>query len=492
VLSERPRDARCRVVAQDPTRADMKRKTKIVCTLGPASDSERAISALARAGMDVARINFSHGDPESVRRTLRAVRRVSKGLRFPLGVIGDLPGPKIRLGRVADGTRLRRGQRVVLTASDTLGDAKTLPLPYPGVVSSLRRGHDVFLDDGSICLQVVSRRGDEAVCKVVVGGPISSHKGVAVPDTKVSAKIPTKADLAWIKLAAEHRFDWIAASFVGGPKDIDRVRAAIGPGVSLPIIAKIEKRAALDSIDAIIQAADGIMVARGDLGVEIPIEQVPLAQKDIIARARSAQKPVITATQMLESMTDHRRPTRAEATDVANAVLDGTDAVMLSAETAIGSYPKEAVAMMAAIARTAETAPLYEGIRLDTRPRDPECGTTDAIAGATVEIAARVRAKAIVTFTASGHTAHAVSSLRPAVPIVAATMSESVQRALALSWGISAVLVRKARTTDEVLAWAGDAAETSGFAKTGDTIVITAGVPAGIKGMTNLIKVATV
>jgi pyruvate kinase len=470
----------------------MKRKTKIVCTLGPSTDSEQAIEALARAGMDVARINFSHSEPARVKHTLKAIRRVSKRLGTPLAVIADLPGPKIRIGEVAPDTQLERGARVVLTAEDRPGGAELLSIPFPGVVSALKPGHRVFLDDGNIELEVVGKRGRTALCRVVVGGPISSHKGVALPKTKLAVRTPTEHDLAWLKFAVENRFDWVAASFVGAAGDVTRLRAAQRPRGALPVIAKIEKRSALECIDEVTEVSDAVMVARGDLGVEIPIERVPLAQKEIITRCRGLGKPVITATQMLDSMTHNRRPTRAEATDVANAVLDGTDAVMLSAETAVGQYPEEAVSTMAAIARAAEASPAFEAVRGTGHLESKETPVTAAIAAATVEIAIRVKAKAIVSFTASGRTARAVSRLRPKARIIAATMTEQVQRVLALSWGVSPVLVPRARNTDEVLAHASGAALESGFVKCGETIVVTAGIPTGVAGSTNLVKVAIV
>jgi pyruvate kinase len=470
----------------------MKRRTKIVCTIGPASSDPKTLRAMMRAGMDVARLNFSHDTHAGHRRTARRVRAAAEHAGRPLAILTDLAGPKLRIGDVDDGTILVTGRQVEITTQPVLGDAARISLPAPDVVRALRPGHHLYIDDGNISLRVIEASGDQALCKIVVGGPLSSHKGVSVPDTPVELEAVTDKDLNDLACALDIGADWVAASFVSCAHDAERLRDAMRRiGREVPLIAKVERRAAVANIDEIVDAFDGVMVARGDLGVEVPIESVPSIQKDLIARCATRARVVITATQMLESMTVHTRPTRAEVTDVANAIFDGTDAIMLSGETAVGKYPVKAVQMMARIARRAErdidfASEFYERREAQTHT------VTDAIASGTVEIACDLGAQAIITFTSSGHTARAISKLRPAAMIIGVTFNREVARRLALCWGVQPILVRRVKNTDAMLRAAADAAAEAGYVKRGDQVVITAGLPIEVPGTTNLIKVETV
>jgi pyruvate kinase len=468
----------------------MGRRTKIVCTLGPASETPETLRALIRAGMDVARINFSHGGHDDHGRRIAMARAAAAAEGRVLAILADLQGPKLRIGEIAAGrATLVAGETFTLTGRVVPGDARAVRLPHPELLVALRPGDVVLLDDGLLELRVRQNDGVDVLCDVVAGGELLPRKGVSVPHAAVSIPAVTEKDRADLAFALSQDVDYIAQSFVRQAEDVIALRALIvAAGRDTPIIAKIEKPEAIEHLEAILSAADGVMVARGDLGVEMPAEQVPLQQKRIIQLARAAAKPVITATQMLESMIHNPRPTRAEASDVANAIFDGTDAIMLSAETAVGQYPVAAVEMMARIAGATEPALPY-GDNIAAAQHSPSQGVTDAVTQATCEIAYELNARAIAPATASGYTARMVARHRPATPILVITPSEPVRRRLALVWGVQTVLAPDAQTTDEMIAAAEHAAMAAGLAASGDTIVITAGIPLGGRGKTNMLKV---
>ncbi len=466
------------------------RRTKIVCTLGPASETPETLRAMIRAGMDVARINFSHGSHADHARRIAAARDAAAAEGRVLAILADLQGPKLRIGDIAAGrAALVAGQPFTLTGRPVAGDATSVHLPHPELLAALRPGDIVRLDDGLLELRVRQNDGADARCDVIAGGELLPRKGVSVPHVAVSMPAVTEKDRADLAYALGLNVDYIAQSFVRQAEDVTALRALIaGAGRDTPIIAKIEKPEATEHLEAILDAADGVMVARGDLGVEMPAEQVPLQQKRIIQMARAAAKPAITATQMLESMIHNPRPTRAEASDVANAIFDGTDAVMLSAETAVGQYPVAAVEMMARIAGATEPALPYRD-HVAAAQRSPSQGVTDAVSQATCEIADELNAKAIAPATVSGYTARMIARHRPATPILVITPSETVRRRLALVWGVQCALAPDAQTTDALIAAAERAAGAAGLAGPGDVIVITAGIPLGGSGKTNMLKV---
>lgn len=468
------------------------RRTKIICTIGPATESPEMLRALAEAGMNVARLNFSHGTKEQHGERIRQLREIEQERHAPIAILQDLPGPKLRTGPMPKPVELRPGQRFVFTTRDVPGDEEEVNLPYPELVNQAQIGNPIFVDDGQLEFRIQSTTPTDIITTVVVGGLLGAHKGINMPGTDIPLPSVTESDIEDLAFGLASDVDWVAASFVRRASDLDPVRDMIrSSGKCTRLIAKIEKSEAVQDIDAIIQAADGIMIARGDLGVEMPIEKVPALQKEIIQKANAAGKPVITATQMLDSMIHNRRPTRAEVTDVANAILDGTDAVMLSGETAIGEFPIEAVRMMAKIAVETETSLDYRGLWQE-KSRAVAKNVTDAIAQATVDIALDLEATAIVTPTSSGMTARAVSKYRPPAPIVAAATSPSTYRQLALSWGVYSLLVAPSRNTDDMVEEAVEGVKRAGLVKDGDVVVLTAGVPAGVPGRTNLIKVHTV
>lgn len=468
------------------------RRTKIICTIGPATQSAETLGNLAKAGMNVARLNFSHGTKEEHAQRIRDIRQVEKDLGMPIAILQDLPGPKIRTGDMVETVDLAPGQRFVFTLRDVPGDMHEVTLPYPELVAQARPDQLIFVADGQLEFKVESVTPTDIITRVVVGGPISGHKGVNMPGAKMSLPSVTESDIVDLQFGIANDVDWVAASFIRCASDLEPVKQVIhGSGKRVLLIAKIEKSEAVEDIDAIIEMADGIMVARGDLGVEMPLEQVPVVQKEIIRKCNDAGKPVITATQMLESMTNNRRPTRAEVTDVANAIFDGTDAVMLSGETAVGLFPIDTVTMMSKIACAAESALDYKTL-LQERSATATKTVTEAIAMATVDIAQDLGAAAIVTPTSSGATARAVSKFRPKAPIIAAAMFPNTYRQLALSWGVYPVLVVPSRNTDDMIDQAVEAATHAGVVREGDTVVLTAGIPAGVPGRTNLIKVHTI
>ena len=442
------------------------------------------------AGLDVARINFSHGTYDEHRETIATVRRLAREMGRPVAILGDLQGPRIRVGDLASPVMLTAGTDMVLAPEDVARDGE-IPVTYGALADDIRVGDRVLMDDGLIDLVVLDVAPPRVRARVVHGGQLRSHKGINLPGVAVSAPSITDKDRADAAFAVEQGLDYLALSFVRRADDIAMLRALIPKGML--VVAKIEKDTALTNITEIIEASDAVMVARGDLGVELPFEEVPFAQKRIIALANALGRPVITATQMLESMVTHPRPTRAEASDVANAILDGTDAVMLSAETAAGQYPQLAVHAMTRIILEIERHPLPSPSRvLARRESDAPVATEDAIAAATAAAAASLDAPVVMVFTKSGFTARIVSAHRPGVPIFALTDVERTYRQLALVWGVFPVLVSTASTYEEMFEQGSRAAKELGFAKHGDRVLVTAGVPFDVPGTTNLLRVEVV
>jgi pyruvate kinase len=464
------------------------RRVKIVATLGPATAGEETLRRLVRAGMDVARLNFSHGTHAGHARMLRDLHRAVRDEGRPLAVLADLQGPRVRLGELAGGeVELRPGAPVRLTAEPVVGDAGTLPVSVPGLPRSLRVGDRVMLTDGTRALRVVAE-GDVAEAVVEVGGLVRSNQGINVPGRALGIPAYTEKDLRDLEFAVRHRVDYVALSFVSNPDDVVALKERIrGLGSPARVVVKFELAAAVARMDEIVEAADDVMVARGDMGVELPIEEVPATQKRLIRACNARGRPVITATQMLQSMVEQPGPTRAEATDVFNAVLDGTDAVMLSGETAVGRYPVPAVEMMVRLIRTAEEL-LVGQQRLGARALDQ----TDAVAQAAVELAGDLDAKAIVALTETGGTARRLSNHRPTVPVIAATPRPETARSLALPWGVVPLLSPRRRTTGALAEAAIEAARAAGLVNEGDRVVLTAGLPLGGAGSTNLLKVQVV
>jgi pyruvate kinase len=465
----------------------MNRRTKIVCTVGPASDSEEMIAKLISAGMNVARLNFSHGTSEYQRELVRRIKRVRKALNKPVAILQDLQGPKIRVGIIESGiVRLLPGQDFVLTTDNVPGTAERAAVSLQSLAHEVKPGHPILLADGNIELRVESVTPPDIHCRVVVGGQLSSHKGINLPVSEVHVESLTAKDRQDIAIGLEEGVDAVALSFVRAAKDIQLCRKVIRErGGTVPVIAKIEKHEALDEIDSIVDTSDGIMVARGDLGVEIDLEKVPIVQKEIIRKCNAVGKPVITATQMLLHMVDNPRPSRAEATDVANAILDGTDAVMLSEETASGKYPVEAVVMMDRIARSAEAS--LDELKFENIPVD--ASTSDAISRASYFIAKEIGAAAIVTPTWSGSTARRVSRFRPRQPIVATSPNESTLDFLSLCWGVIPVAILSSSTLEDVIHASIEAIRREGYVTSGQHVVITGGVPLHVPGTTNFIKI---
>ncbi|CAG0947785.1 partial pyruvate kinase, partial [Anaerolineae bacterium] len=411
-------------------------RTRIVCTLGPATDSDEMVRALIRAGMDVARLNFSHGDHATHAARVERIRRLAREENATVALLGDLQGPKIRVGDITGGSvMLANGADFTLTTRAVNGDATGAHIEFPELPQSARAGDRILVDDGAIELQVVSTSATDVVTRVVEGGVLKPHKGVNLPGIPLKISALTDKDRADAAFAIEQDLDYIALSFVRHAADVlELKRLLTARNAFIPIISKIEKPEAIDAFDAILDASNGVMVARGDLGVETPPEQVPIYQKMIIRKANAAGKPVITATQMLESMIENPRPTRAEASDVANAILDGTDAVMLSAETAVGKYPIEAATMMARIAEVTESRVSYRAWMRD-KPGE-QITLADSIGNATCEIAKQLKAKLILALTSGGYTARTISRHRPQTPICAVTSNERTRNRLALVWGI--------------------------------------------------------
>jgi pyruvate kinase len=466
------------------------RRTKIVCTLGPAVDGPGQVTELARTGMDVARFNFSHGTYDEHRTRFEAVRRASQETGRCIAVLQDLCGPKIRVGIVADGTRLLKGARFVLTGENVTGNEERVYLPVPEMIRAISPGDRLLLDDGLLELEVTDKSGVEVGTRVINGGQLGSKKGISAPGVVLDIEAVTDKDEADVRFGLALGVDYVALSFVKTAADVHYLRKVMqDAGRVVPIIVKIEKFEAVQNLDEILDAADGAMVARGDLGVEMPVEEIAVVQKRIIRACNRRGKPVITATQMLDSMIRNPRPTRAEVTDIANAVLDGTDAVMLSGETAAGAYPVEAVEMMAKIASSAEGAIDFAHVLTEKHLHHGTESVTDAIGEAVATIAHDQKACAIVCSTSTGGTARTVSKFRPEAPILAATASETAYRAMALYWGVRPMLVPAPQDTDSMIENAVTAAVSLGHVGDGDRVVITAGTPIGVPGSTNLIKV---
>ncbi len=466
------------------------RHTKIVATIGPASDDPAVLRSLIEAGVDVARLNFSHGGHLEQGQRFQRIRAAAKEAGKFVPIILDTKGPEIRLGVFAEGkVELQSGQLFTLRIDGQPGDQHGVSVSYKALPEQLGAGDRVLVDDGLLEMEVKSTGPEQVVCRVLVGGTLSNRKGVNIPGRSLNLPALSAQDREDIRFGVGLGCDYIAQSFVRSASDILAMRELLEElGDQIPIIAKIENRQGVENITEILKVADGVMVARGDMGVEIPTEDVPLIQKDIIAACNRVGKPVITATQMLDSMIRAPRPTRAEASDVANAILDGTDAVMLSGETAGGSYPLEAVRTMARIALRAEQAlENTEILRQRETPKSPS--VTDAISHATVQAATDLRARAIITSTQSGSTARMVSRYRPQAPVLAFTYSKQVARRLNLSWGVFPMLGGLTQNTDEMITQAIARALDVGMIRNGDLIVLTAGVPVGVPGTTNLLKV---
>jgi len=469
------------------------RRTKIVCTIGPGSSSASVIKELLKTGMDVARINFSHGTHQEHAGYIKTLRQAATQANQPLAIMQDLPGPKNRTGKLKKGiVELKTDADFVLTTRQVLGDEHKVSVGLPELPSIAKPGDTIFLDDGAIELKVTSSRNMEVTCKVITGGSLAEDKGVNIPGMTWDASTITEEDWAHLLFGLNHNVDLIALSFIREANDVLKVRNFIQKKKKSPaLIAKIERREALDNLDEILEAADGAMVARGDLGIEIPIQRVPIVQKEIIHKCNRLGKPVIVATQMLESMVQSLRPTRAEVTDVANAILDGADALMLSEETAIGNYPVETVSMMAQIALEAEASLPYEDLLL-SKGKDLQPQTGDAISYAACHAAHQLDAAAIIAFTSSGSTARRVSKYRPGVPILAITPSNETRRQLSISWGVRAFQIPEPSQITALFTRGARVAKETGLAKDGDLVVITGGVPIGVSGSTNLLKVERV
>lgn len=467
------------------------RRTKIVCTIGPATRSPENLRHLVLAGMNVARLNFSHGTHAQHAEVVVSLREIAADLGVSLAILQDLSGPKVRVGTVAgEGVVLVPGAEITLTMDDVPGDAHEINLPVPEIFEVVTAGTHLMLDDGLLELQVKSKRSTALVCEVVVGGLLTSHKGVNVPGVSLPIAAVTDKDLEDLKFGIAQRVDYVAASFVRSASDIAVLRGVCEAArAKIPIIAKIEKHEAITNIDSIIEAVDGIMVARGDLGVEVPIDEGPIIQKMLIHKSNRAGKPVITATQMLDSMIRNPRPTRAEVSDVANAIFDGTDAVMLSGETAMGAYPFETVRMMAKIATHTESSMDYGRI-LDEKMRfETGQSITGAIGQATCDIAHDLNCAAILTASATGRTARVVSRYRPRALIICATNRAETYQRLALVWGVQSVMVDMADDSDSMMQASIDAAGKTGMVRNDDIVVLTGGVPVGRPGSTNFIKI---
>ena len=470
----------------------MFRKTKIVCTLGPSTDKEGVLKRLIEEGMNVARFNFSHGDHEEQLGRLQMLQKLRKELKRPVAALLDTKGPEIRLRDFTDGkVELKDGQTFTLTTDEIMGDAKRVSITYKNLPEDVKPGDRILIDDGLIGMEVKEikvtsgakadkdgNKPKDIICQVLNGGVISNRKGVNVPNVELSMPYISEKDYGDIVFAVEHDYDFIAASFVRNAECI----------LDINIIAKIENMQGVQNIDDIIRVSDGIMVARGDMGVEIPLEDVPVIQKMIIKKVYDAGKKVITATQMLDSMMKHPRPTRAEATDVANAIYDGTSAIMLSGETAAGMYPIEALKTMVRIAvRTEQDINYLQRFKMRKTMSNPD--VTNAISHATCPMAGDLNAAAIITVTKSGRTARMVSKYRPNCPIIGGCLTEKIYRQLALSWGVIPLMIEEKTQAEELFDYAVDAAEAAGIISKGDVVVLTAGVPLGVSGTTNLIKV---
>jgi pyruvate kinase len=471
------------------------RRTKIVCTLGPSSNTEEKIDKLVRNGMNIARINFSHGTHEGNGKIIQNVRKVADRYGISLPVLADLQGPKIRVGTMQDGGQeVTSGDYVTLTTEDIEGTSETIPVDYKGLVNDAIEGNRLLIDDGLLELKVIKKNESTLVAKVVVGGLLKSRKGLNLPDVDLSMSSLTEKDIEDLEYAVSQGVDYVAMSFVRSADDIQEVISRVrAQGSNAGIVAKIEKPEAVRVIDDIIEESSAIMVARGDLGIEIASEKVPMVQKNIIDKCRQAGKPVITATQMLDSMIENPRPTRAESSDVANAVLDGTDAVMLSGETAAGDYPVEAVKTMDKICGLVEKDAdhIYNSLEY-RKPEWKEKQVIESLAYSCVMLAENVDAKVISTITHSGSTARRIAKFRPRVPIVAFTESDEVRKQLGMVWGVQPIKIDEIFDTDKSVKLMEEHLKNHGLVNKNDRAIIATGMPIAKKGRTNMIKVSTI
>ena len=466
------------------------RKVKILATLGPASSSPEMIERLFVAGVDVFRINMSHTSHDLLKTLHGHIRGVEQKMGRPIGILADLQGPKIRIGTFASkDIRINAGDTFIFDMEEAPGDAKRVCLPHPEIFAAAKAGDNLLLNDGRLRVEIINAARDKLTTRVIYGGELSDRKGVNLPDTVIPIPALTEKDRADLEAAANVGVDWIALSFVQRSEDVAEARKLVGGRAS--VMAKIEKPSALGALEEILKQADGIMVARGDLGVELPIEAVPARQKQITRAARRYGRPVVVATQMLESMVEEPVPTRAEVSDVATAVYEGADAVMLSAESATGKWPEKAVQTMDRVAQSVERDSLYAGI-IHAQRSVPEATTADAISAAARTIAETLQLPAIVCYTGTGSTGLRVARERPNVPILALTPIAHTARKLALVWGTHCVLTEDAQSIDEMFERAGEITTREGFTKPGDRILITAGVPIGTPGTSNMLRIATI
>jgi len=464
------------------------RNAKIIATLGPGSSTEEMIHALFEAGADVFRLNFSHGGHEDHKRRYDIIRAMEEKYHRSIGILLDLQGPKLRVGQFEGGkVKLKQGNNFRLDLSDGLGDENRVSLHHPEIFEVLEEGTDLLLDDGNIRLRVAEFGADFAETEIITGGVLSDHKGVNVPSVVLPLSPLTEKDLEDLRFGLDLGVDWVALSFVQRPEDIAEARKLIAGRAG--VMSKLEKPAAMDHLDEIVNLSDAVMVARGDLGVEVPPEDVPALQKRIVFTCRAAGKPVVVATQMLESMVHAPTPTRAEASDVATAIYDGTDAIMLSAETAVGEYPIESVAMMDRIVRRVENDPHYRKM-MEAYRYAPEATAADAITAAARQVAHTISASAIVTFSSTGSTTLRCARERPRVPVLGLTPRADTARRLALAWGVHSVKTEDLSTFRDMVVKAITIAKSDGFAEVGDPLVITAGVPFGTPGATNVLRIA--
>lgn len=470
------------------------RKTKIICTLGPSTDKEGVLETLVKEGLNVARFNFSHGTHEEQKARLDQLKEIRERLGLPIAALLDTKGPEIRIRTFAEGkVELKEGQEFTLTPEEIEGTAEKVSVTYENLYQDVKEGDSILIDDGLIGLQVLAVEGKDIRCVVKNGGMVSNRKGINLPGVDVNMPFISEKDRDDILFGIREGFDFIAASFTRTAEDVQEIRTILkengGEGIS--IIAKIENQQGVNNIDSIIEAADGIMIARGDMGVEIPLEEVPVIQKEIISKVYNAGKQVITATQMLDSMMKNPRPTRAETTDVANAIYQGTSAIMLSGETAAGKYPVEALKTMVRIAVRTESDIPYDQI-LSERKKEGRQDMTSAISHATCMTAMDLGARAIITVSKSGHTAQMISKYRPGCLIVGCTPDERTYRKLNMSWGIAPIMIKEEYSMEILFLHATEAAERAGYVSQGDMTVLTAGVPLGKPGNTNLIKATVV
>lgn len=466
------------------------RRIKILATLGPASSDSAMIRKLFEAGADVFRINMSHTPHDKMRELVKTIRNVESSYGRPIGILVDLQGPKLRVGAFAEGgVQLKNGEAFTLDSNPEPGDVTRVHLPHPEILAALRPGHALLIDDGKLKLIAEETSSDRAVTRVVVGGRISDRKGVSLPDTDLPVSAMTPKDRSDLEAALETGIDWVALSFVQRAEDVHEAKRLVRGRAA--IMSKIEKPQAIDRLESILDASDALMVARGDLGVELPLERVPSLQKRMTRMARRAGKPVVVATQMLESMIQSPVPTRAEVSDVATAIYEGADAVMLSAESAAGKFPVEAVSTMNRIGEEVERDPTYRNVLTAQRP-DPESTVGDAIADAARQIAETLELSAIICWTSSGSTAMRVARERPKPPIVAITPNLAGGRKLSVAWGVHCVVAEDAKDQDDMVDRAGRIAFRDGFAKAGQRVIVVAGVPLGTPGATNMLRIAYV